>query len=231
MAWKSSGKTNLELIANMTSNNLIHNERVSTAMSKVDRANYVVDKSDAYRDSPQYIGHGATISAPHMHAHAVENLLPLLRTGARVLDVGSGSGYLLAVFHNLVAPLDPETGGIVVGIEHVDELVNWSTDNLRADGLASAIDRRQIIVVAGDGRKGYPLHAPYDAIHVGAAASFMPQDLVEQLACPGRMFVPVGPDGGPQEVFQVDKDADGRVEEKRLFGVMYVPLTDRKNQK
>ncbi|KAH9924834.1 Pcmt1-prov protein [Amylocystis lapponica] len=167
------------------------------AMSKVDRANYVYNKASAYEDLPQPIGHGATISAPHMHAHTVENLLPLLCPGARVLDIGSGSGYLVA-----------DGAGTVVGIEHVPELVDW--------------------MVAGDGRKGYPDAGPYDVIHVGAAAPTMPAELVEQLACPGRMFIPVGTVAAA--IVQVDKDADGNVTQQELFDVMYVPLTDRKPQ-
>ncbi|KAG6830776.1 hypothetical protein H0H93_013956, partial [Arthromyces matolae] len=87
------------------------------AMSKVDRANYVRNPSMAYEDSPQPIGYAATISAPHMHAYAASHMLPYLKPGARVLDIGSGSGYLTAVLYHLVGPT-----GTVVGIEHVDEL-------------------------------------------------------------------------------------------------------------
>ncbi|KAJ7879843.1 protein-L-isoaspartate O-methyltransferase [Mycena leptocephala] len=74
-------------------------------MESVDRAHFVTDtgKSAAYTDSPQAIGHGATISAPHMHAYAIDHLLPFLRPGAKVLDIGSGSGYLCAVLHRLVS--------------------------------------------------------------------------------------------------------------------------------
>jgi len=209
---------------------LFKSERVGEALKKVDRVNYVRNKNEAYYDSPQSIGHGATISAPHMHAHAAEHLLPLLTPGARVLDVGSGSGYTCAIFHHLVNPTGTE-GGKVVGIDHISELVDWSVDNLKRDGLGSQLDSGTIKMVCGDGRLGYPSSGPYNAIHVGAAAPTMPQALIDQLAKPGRMFIPVGPDGGAQYIFQVDKDQDGQVKQERLFGVRYVPLTEEKSQR
>ncbi|OAX38288.1 protein-L-isoaspartate O-methyltransferase [Rhizopogon vinicolor AM-OR11-026] len=223
MAWRCSGHTNADLIANMHAARIITSERVKEAMTKVDRANYVLHKSEAYEDSPQSIGHSATISAPHMHAHAIEHLLDFLGPGKRVLDVGSGSGYLCAVLHHLVP------GGVVVGIDHIPELVDWSKGNLRKDGLGSALDKGEIIMVAGDGRQGYSDLAPYDAIHVGAAAPTLPHQLVDQLKSPGRMFIPVGT--FTQEILQVDKDKNGKVTKKELMGVMYVPLTDAEGQK
>jgi protein-L-isoaspartate(D-aspartate) O-methyltransferase len=99
-------------------------------------------------------------------------------------------------------------------------------------------------MVAGDGRQGYSDLAPYDAIHVGAAAPTLPQQLVDQLNSPGRMFIPVG--SFAQQILQVDKDENGRVTKKQLMGVMvcifscsissltcgqYVPLTDAESQK
>ena len=86
------------------------------------------------------------------HAHAVENLSPFLRPGCRVLDVGSGSGYLCALFHYMVS--NETTSGKVVGIEHIPQLVDWSTSNLKRDGLGDALRDGQIIMVSGDGRKG-----------------------------------------------------------------------------
>ncbi|KAI0051331.1 protein-L-isoaspartate O-methyltransferase [Auriscalpium vulgare] len=224
MAWQSSGKTNAELIANMVRHRLIVSDAVADAMRKVDRAKYVLHKAVAYEDTPQSIGYDATISAPHMHAHALSLLEPYLHEGARVLDVGSGSGYLTAALHHLVGPT-----GTVFAIEHIPELVEWSVANLRADGLGGALDSGAITVIARDGRLGYSSKAPYDAIHVGAAAPRMPYALVDQLACPGRMIIPVGTH--TQTFTQVDKDKDGKVTTKDLFGVMYVPLTDQPTAK
>ncbi|KIP04486.1 hypothetical protein PHLGIDRAFT_129466 [Phlebiopsis gigantea 11061_1 CR5-6] len=224
MAWKCTGSNSAELIANLAKHGIIQSETVATAMAKVDRANYVRDKAEAYVDAPQYIGYDATISAPHMHAHALQYLLPHIRLGGRVLDVGSGSGYLAAVLHHLVSS-PSGTAGKVVGIDHIPELVQFSVDNLRNDGLGSALDDGRIVMIEGDGRKGWVQEGPYDVIHVGAAAPTLPEPLVEQLASPGRMFIPVGTD--IQSILQVDKDEKGNVTKTKLFGVMYVPLTDR----
>ncbi|KAF9479317.1 protein-L-isoaspartate O-methyltransferase [Pholiota conissans] len=223
MAWRCTGKSNAQLVANLKHNGIIHSDKVAAAMNAVDRGNYVLRSWEAYEDSPQYIGHNATISAPHMHAYAVEHLLPYLRPGARVLDVGSGSGYLVAVLHHLVSP-----GGVVVGIDHIKGLVDDSVINLRKDGMGQAIDDGEIVMVTGDGRAGWSENAPYDAIHVGAAAPSIPEALLEQMASPGRMFIPVGE--YMQYIEQVDKDAHGHISKKDVMAVRYVPLTDREAQ-
>ncbi|GLB42198.1 putative protein-L-isoaspartate O-methyltransferase [Lyophyllum shimeji] len=224
MAWRCSGRSNKELISNMQNAGILHNEKVAKAMEKVDRANYVVHPESAYQDSPQPIGYGATISAPHMHAYAAEHLLPYLRPGSRVLDVGSGSGYLTAVLHHLTEPT-----GTIVGIDHIPELVSWSVENLKKDGLGEALERGGIVMITGDGRKGYPSLGPYDAIHVGAAAPGTPTELLEQLASPGRMFVPVGT--AMQYIQHFDKDDKGNVSSTQVMGVSYVPLTDPEKQR
>ncbi|TFK73434.1 Pcmt1-prov protein [Pluteus cervinus] len=243
MAWRCSGSSNKELISNMAQKGIAHSEHVAKAMSSVDRANYVRDRSSAYLDSPQSIGYGATISAPHMHAYASEHLLPYLHPGAKILDVGSGSGYLAAVFHHLVSPpagginsspntpstlSAPTPKGKVVGIEHIPELVDWSKENLKADGLGEKIENGEIRIIVGDGRLGFPEEGPYDAIHVGAAAPSVPDALIAQLASPGRMFIPVGTYA--QYVMHIDKDVNGNVTQSKVMGVSYVPLTDRESQ-
>jgi protein-L-isoaspartate(D-aspartate) O-methyltransferase len=112
-------------------------------------------------ERPRAIGHDATISAPHIHAYAVDHLLPFLRPGAKVLDVGSGSGYLCAVLHHLVSsyaedqPEKVTVAGKVIGIDHIPELVDWSLQNLKKDDRTRrAVEEKQIEIYAGDGRLG-----------------------------------------------------------------------------
>ncbi|CAD6587184.1 MAG: hypothetical protein TREMPRED_004679 [Tremellales sp. Tagirdzhanova-0007] len=209
------------LIDNLEKNELIESKQVAEAMRKVDRKNYVPDVNSAYEDSPQRIGFGATISAPHMHAHACENLLPLLpkagQKGGSILDVGSGSGYLTAVLHHL-AP-----HATVIGIDHLQGLVEMAKENLGKDGVKLGSTEGRVEIICGDGRLGSPQHAPFQIIHVGAAAPDIPQPLIDQLASPGRMFIPV-------DIWQVDKSEAGEVIKAKLFGVMYVPLTDPDKQ-
>ena len=183
---------------------------------QVDRAHYA--RYDPYDDSPQPIGHGATISAPHMHAHACESLLQFLplasaiasstsssssaaaaspsapsaasasaaRPPLRILDIGSGSGYLTHVLAALAGP-----DARVVGLDHLAPLVELARANLRKseDGRA-LLDSGRVKLVTADGRKGWPEDAPYDAIHVGAAASEAHSTLLEQLKAPGRYAAP-----------------------------------------
>lgn len=86
----------------------------------------------------------------------------------------------------------------------------------------------QVSFVVGDGRNGYEKErrVGWDAIHVGAAAVTLHQELIDQLRSPGRIFIPVEDEKGEQFIWTVDKDEEGKVTKKRLFGVRYVPLTD-----
>jgi protein-L-isoaspartate(D-aspartate) O-methyltransferase len=135
-----------------------------------------------YMDSPQSIGYDATISAPHMHASACESLLEYLKPGSKVLDVGSGSGYLTHVLAELVKP-----NGTVIGVDHIQGLVDLATKNMRQSKEGrELLDSGVVKFVKADGRLGYPEGGPYDAIHVGAAAVEHHKALEEQLKAPGR---------------------------------------------
>lgn len=185
-------------------------------MTATDRKHYCPHNS--YQDAPQSIGFEVTISAPHMHAFALELLEGHLKPGARVLDVGSVSGYLTACFARCVG-----NTGSVIGIEHQPSLVKMGRDNITKDDAALM---EHIKIIEGDGRLGCKDFGPYDAIHVGAAAKDKPKELINQLANGGRLIVPVGPVNKTQSLQQYDKDATGRVTEQSLMSVIYVPLTD-----
>ncbi|KAL2816858.1 protein-L-isoaspartate O-methyltransferase [Aspergillus cavernicola] len=238
MAWRCSGATNNELVENLVRKGLIKNERVKRAMMAVDRGHYA--PSRPYSDSPQAIGYGATISAPHMHGHACEYLINYLKPGSRVLDIGSGSGYLTHVIANLVVdpPSSEGSKGQVIGVDHIPELVDLAHNNMRkSEEGRSLLDSERVKFITTDGRRGWSEGAPYDAIHVGAAAQELHPLLVEQLRAPGRMFIPVNVEdeqgtlasaafGGGQYIWVVDKKEDGSIHKEKVFQVSYVPLTD-----
>lgn len=150
-------------------------------IQQVDRAHYA--PTLPYEDSPQPIGMAATISAPHMHAAAAESLLPFLSPGAKVLDIGSGSGYLTHVLAKLVEP-----GGKVVGVDHIQGLVDLAKRNLgKSPDGRELLSSGRVRIVKADGRLGWKEGGPYDAIHVGAAAAEAHPALLEQLKAPGRL--------------------------------------------
>uniref|UniRef100_A0AC34FM00 Protein-L-isoaspartate O-methyltransferase n=1 Tax=Panagrolaimus sp. ES5 TaxID=591445 RepID=A0AC34FM00_9BILA len=220
MAWRSHGKTNLELVSNLEKNGIIKSARVKQAMTSIDRADFI--SISPYDDRPQGISCNATISAPHMHAEALEALEPKLHENAKVLDVGSGSGYLTACFAKMIG-----AGGKAVGIEHMGELVKKSIENIRKSN-ADLLDSGRLEIYEGDGRRGFLPESPYDAIHVGAAAPALPTELIRQLKVGGRIIVPVGTTS--QEFLQIDRISETETKMTKLLDVIYVPLTDKNYQ-
>lgn len=206
MAWRSHGRTNFELVSALLTNGVIRSAAVQTAMLQVDRGDFVVPegKGAAYLDQPLPIGWSATISAPHMHAQALELLSShIARPNARVLDVGSGTGILCAYMAHMMP-----AGGAIVGVEHIPSLAAASLANLRKSASTrQLLESGAIRIEVGDGYAGWPMGAPYQAIHVGAAAPTLPPALLAQLAPGGRMVIPVG--RAVQELLVVDKAADG----------------------
>ncbi|KAI5288993.1 hypothetical protein KEM54_004594 [Ascosphaera aggregata] len=235
MAWQCTGKTNEELVNNLSRARIVSEPRVKEAMLKVDRADY--SPEGAYIDSPQPIGYSATISAPHIHAHSISMIARYIKPNSRVLDIGCGSGYVTHVLAQLVVDkaTDPsQATGFVVGIDHIPQLVDFATQNVRkSQSGREFLESGKIRFVVGDGRNGYSPNAPYDAIHVGAAAVELHEKLVDQLASPGAMYIPVEDETrkildiiNEQYIWEVKKDEHGNVTKNRVFAVNYVPLTD-----
>lgn len=144
--------------------------------------------------------------------------MPNLKDGARVLDVGSGSGYLAVCFAHFVAP-----SGKVIGLDHIEGLVQDSFRNTRKSNGA-LLSNGILDFVVGDGRQGYAPFAPYDVIHVGAASATVPKALIDQLAPGGILIIPVGTDYQTMKI--ITKDKEGKLSEESSFDVRYVPLTD-----
>jgi protein-L-isoaspartate(D-aspartate) O-methyltransferase len=152
----------------------------------------------------------------------LELLKDHLKPGSKVLDVGSGSGYLVACLSNMVG-----NQGKVIGIEYVKELADRSKERLKAEidpTVKEMLSNGKIQIINGDGWMGSPENGPYDAIHVGAAAATLPQNLVNQLALNGRLIIPVGTYN--QQLKIVDKNSNGEVTETPYLDVRYVPLVN-----
>eukprot|EP01084_Bolivina_argentea_P002912 5430_1 len=196
---------------------------VAAIMKKVDRADFA--PRNPYQDKPQSIGYGATISAPHMHARALEALFDQLQPGCVVLDVGSGSGYLSACMAYMVGKK-----GKVIGIEHIKELCELGIKNINKNH-SNLFSFGNLKLMVGDGRKGYSKCAPYNCIHVGATAQpNVANVLCKQLKFGGKMVIPVQI-GNKQKFRLYVKDKNGNVSYKDLLNVRYVPLTDEKSQR
>jgi len=164
-------------------------------------------RARAYDDRPLEIGDGQTISQPYIVGLMVEALD--LKPTDRVLEIGAGSGYAAAIVSRLCRQ--------VVAVERIPEFAKGARERLAALGYDN------IEVVAADGTLGWASGAPFDAILVSAAAAHVPDALIEQLAPGGRLLIPMGPTWD-QELFRVDKDAQGELTRRSLGGVRFVPL-------
>ncbi len=193
----------------------ITNARVLAAMGKVPRHEFVPGnlRSQAYDDHPLPIGHGQTISQPYIVACMTERIEP--KPTDRVLEIGTGSGYQAAVLAELVAE--------VRTIEIIGDLATRAAADLKRLGYTN------VIVRAGDGYKGWPEAAPFDAIIVTCAPEKVPQPLADQLKEGGRMVIPLGPDWD-QELVLLRK-VGGKLERQAVLPVRFVPMTGEAQRK
>jgi protein-L-isoaspartate(D-aspartate) O-methyltransferase len=185
--------------------------RVIAALERVPRHEFVPagQRRYAYEDRPLPIGHGQTISQPYIVA--IMSDLVDIDPGARVLEIGTGSGYQAAVLAAL--------GARVCTIEIIPALAERARRDLDRLGYGDVRSR------TGDGYYGWPECGPFDAIVVTAGATHVPPPLIEQLAPGGRMIIPIGSRFLTQQLLLVEKDDGGDVTTRHVLPVRFVPLT------
>jgi protein-L-isoaspartate(D-aspartate) O-methyltransferase len=186
----------------------ITDARVLAAMRETPRHLFVPEgvARDAYADSPLPIGHGQTISQPYIVALMTELARP--QPTDRALEIGTGSGYQAAVLARLVAHVDT--------IEYIEAL--------GVEARRRLAETSNVTTYIGDGYRGLPERAPFDLILVTAAPTEVPPALIDQLKPGGRLVIPVGATSEVQELRLIEKGADGRIRDRSVAPVRFVPL-------
>ncbi len=200
------------MVQALASSGYIKSPNIAAAMEKVPRESFVLKefRRRAYHDEALMIPGDQTISAPHIHA-VILSLLDL-KPGDKFLEVGSGSGILLAYARELIG-----RRGKVVGIELNEDAYNFSKNNLKTA-------KYSVTVVHGDGSLGYAKHAPYDKIVVSAAAPDVPKPLLEQLKPNGTLVIVIGAPNSDQSLIKIHKTKSGKLTTKEILPVIFVPL-------
>jgi protein-L-isoaspartate(D-aspartate) O-methyltransferase len=198
-----------ELVERTMAQRDVADPEVLRAMRTVPREQFVPShlRSEAYTDQPLPIGLGQTISQPYIVARMAE--LGRVDRGKRVLDIGTGSGYQAAVL--------AELGADVYSVERLPELLAGARRALEATGYGRVHTR------LGDGREGWPEHAPFDAILVAAAAENVPLALIDQLGPGGRLVAPIGTPE-LQELVILERTPWGSIRRTTWGEVAFVPL-------
>ena len=201
------------LVDDLLRTGYIKTENVKKAFLTIPRELFVPYflKPRAYDDTPLEIGHGQTISAPHMVAIMCEALD--IKEGQKILEIGAGSGYHAAIVATLIGDK-----GHVYTIERFQHLAATAKENITQAGITN------ITIEVGDGSCGLPKHQPYDRIYVTCAAPSVPQPLVDQLNETGKTLIPVG--NMYCELILVEKKGTALITHK-LGGCVFVPLVGK----
>ncbi|MCX5868470.1 MAG: protein-L-isoaspartate(D-aspartate) O-methyltransferase [Proteobacteria bacterium] len=197
-----------EMVHSQLERRNITDQRVLEVMRKVPRHKFVPERmrGEAYDDHPLPIGKGQTISQPYMVAIMTELLG--LRGEERVLEIGTGSGYQLAILAELARE--------AFSVERFGPLADQARARLRELGY------RNFEIRAGDGTLGWPERAPFDGIIVTAGSPDVPAPLVEQLSEGGRLVIPVGEERH-QELYRLTREG-GKTRKEFFGGCVFVPL-------
>ena len=211
----------MDIVSQLIQSNYLKTPRIIDAFRKIKRRDFVPPEIEGIAESnePFPIGCGQTISQPLTVAFMLELLQP--KQGEKVLDIGSGSGWTSALLAEIVGPK-----GKVFAIERIPELKEFGEKNARKYDF---VDSGRIQFITGDGSKGLPDFAPFNCIHVAAAASRIPLALSDQLAIGGRMVIPLGV--RTQNVTLVRKIAQDVFQRREFPGFAFVPLIEEEKKK
>lgn len=204
-----------EMVKSQIASRGIANQKVLEAFRKVPRHEFVPHeyRRFAYADQPLPIGEGQTISQPYIVAYMTDVLN--LKSGEKVLEIGTGSGYQAAI----LAEVEAE----VYSIEVIEPLA------IRAKNVLENLGYKNIYLKTGDGYQGWEEHAPFDAIMVTCSPSKIPEPLKEQLAEGGRMIIPVGEQNSIQYLYLLEK-RKGKIRQQNVMPVRFVPMIDDKGK-
>src|SRR3954469_8703780 len=199
-----------QMVAHQIQERGVRSGAVARAMREVPREEFMNEemREFAYADAPLPIAEGQTISQPYIVAYMTEALE--LEGGERVLEVGTGSGYTAAVLARIA--------GEVYTIERHPSLAR------SAEEILAKLGYDNVHVIVGDGTKGWPEGAPYDAIVVAAGGHEVPPALKSQLAVGGRLVIPVGPTPREQRLVRVTRVSEDVFDQDDLLPVRFVPL-------
>lgn len=199
----------LAMVESQIASRGISNPATLAAMRAIPRHEFIPPllRHGAYEDHPLPIGHGQTISQPYIVAFMTEAIAP--KRDEKILEIGSGCGYQAAILAH--------SGAEIFTMEIVEPLAAMARENLKRLGLSNVQVRH------GDGYRGWPEQAPFDAIIVTCAPDNIPPDLIAQLREGGRMIIPVG-NTTHQDLILLRKYGD-RLEKQTVLPVRFVPMT------
>jgi protein-L-isoaspartate(D-aspartate) O-methyltransferase len=195
----------------------LKSHHIIRAFSEIDRTDFVPQelKLEAYRNVALPIGYGQTISQPLTVAFMLELLDP--RTGQKILDVGSGSGWTTALLSQIVGER-----GKVIALERVGELMEFGKNNVEK---YSFVKKGTAEFHQADGSAGFPERSPFDRILVSAASQNIPEDLKRQMKIRGKMVIPI-----KNSIFYIERKSEDDFFQEEYPGFSFVPLITTKEE-
>ncbi|XP_017298128.1 protein-L-isoaspartate(D-aspartate) O-methyltransferase-like isoform X3 [Diaphorina citri] len=219
-------ESNDEMIEALKRFGHIASPKVESVMRSIDRRRFIERPimNNPYWDIPQSLGFGSVMSSPKVHAQALEILKDYLKPGAKVLDIGSGSGYLTACMAHMVGPT-----GKVYAVEHIEDLVAQANKSMHTY-YPNLMEGGRVQFVDGDGREGHAAEGPYDVIYVGGAVHHYPFKLIQQLVAGGKLLSAVGLYGEQSLMLYTKNEKDLKISAIDLGDTKFMHLSPKDRQ-